>query len=71
MSKLKTLTEHNSQRHKFHASWQSIEPIPNGIACPGCGKELVDITPNITLTSNPPQKNTKCLNCGYVGYRIA
>lgn len=43
----------------------------NGIACPKCGKELVDSCPSITLTSNPPKKHVRCPECKYNGYRIA
>jgi C4-type Zn-finger protein len=49
------------------------KPIPNGIACPKCGEELLDTQPNVTLTSMPPQKNVGCSSekCDYTGYRIA
>ncbi len=46
-------------------------PHPNGIACPECGKELWDTSPDLTLTSHPPQKNVHCPECRYAGYRIA
>ena len=42
----------------------------NGIACPTCGKEMVDSDPYVTLTSDPPQKAIACEGCGYRGYRI-
>lgn len=40
----------------------------NGIACPNCGEELVDVDDTI-LCSTPPQKNTACQSCNYIGYR--
>ena len=46
-------------------------PVPNGIACPKCGFELMDTHPNQILTSHPPQKTIGCVNieCGYTGMR--
>ena len=65
MNKLKTLEEHNTEALK-----PKVEPkYNNGIACPNCGKELIDSNPYLILTSNPPQTATKCLNCGYQGSR--
>jgi hypothetical protein len=48
-------------------------PVPNGIACPKCGEELLDTQPNVTLASMPPKKNVGCSSekCDYIGYRIA
>ena len=65
---MKTLDQFNEERRKTY----KIDnfPVKNGIACPLCGKELYDTHPNMTLASNPPQKNVHC-NCGYKGYRIA
>ena len=70
--KLKSLEEHNTTTANSHW-WQfnSIEPRPNGIACPHCAEELVDSNPMITFTSFPPKKNVNCSKCDYVGYRIA
>lgn len=69
---MKTLTEHNQEMHEAHhkAVEEYGKPKLNGIACPECGAELMDSTPHITLTSNPPQKNVKCSVCDYVGYRV-
>lgn len=67
--KLITLEENNNRSFSTNISWGT--PQLNGIACPKCGCELYDTNPNITLTSNPPQKNTHCSNekCDYKGYR--
>lgn len=69
---LKTLGEHNAARRKqAEAAERLRQPHANGIACPGCGKELWDSSPSMLLTSNPPQKNVHCPACGYSGYRLA
>lgn len=68
---MKTLNEHNSERRSSHMSMNSNEPRPNGIACPECGKELLDSNPYSTLASWPPQKDVKCSECDYTGYRVA
>lgn len=65
---LKDLDEFNVQRRRMYTN---NPPQPNGIACPKCGKELIDSNPKVTLTSNPPQKNVDCPWCGYRGHRIA
>jgi len=65
---MQTLDEFNKQRMKFYQSNNISNK--NGIACPKCGEEMFDSSPNVTLTSNPPQKNVAC-KCGYRGYRIA
>jgi C4-type Zn-finger protein len=71
--KLKSLAEHNTISSTFHWSMLNQKPVPNGIACPKCGEELLDTQPYMTLTSMPPQKNVGCSSeeCDYTGYRIA
>lgn len=71
MKNLKTLDEHNSSARIRQMAAMTNGPRPNGIACPKCGEELLDTTPNITLTSMPAQKNVNCSKCDYVGYRVA
>ena len=58
--KLISLDQHNSTNSTFHWGMMNPKPIPNGIACPKCGEELLDTQPNVTLTSMPPQKNVGC-----------
>jgi uncharacterized protein with PIN domain len=75
-NRLKTLEEHNNRKIYELGSVGSIfnlSPVKNGIACPNCGEELVDVNPNEVLTSNPPKKFIKCQNekCSYAGYRLA
>ena len=66
--KMKSLDEFNEERRKLYSIGD--DPIPNGIACPKCGAELLDSRPNVSLTSYPPQKNIHCSKCDYRGYRI-
>lgn len=69
---MKTLEQHNAERRRVHdSSLDFMVPRKNGIACSECGEELYDSHPNLTLTSNPPQKNVHCPKCGFSGYRIA
>ena len=71
--RLKNLSEHNATNWTFHRGLLEQSPVLNGIACPKCGKELLDTHPNQILTSMPPQKNVGCSSkkCDYTGYRIA
>jgi hypothetical protein len=72
MSQLKTLEQHNAERHQvIQAFAYNNDPRPNGIACPECGAELLDSEPMVTLTSDPPMKNVHCDKCYYRGYRLA
>lgn len=63
-----SLEEYNAARRANYSSL--VPPSKNGIACPKCGKELVDSEPHITLTSNPPQTRIACESCDYSGYRV-
>jgi C4-type Zn-finger protein len=71
--KLKSLHEHNNMSSTFHFGLMEQSPVPNGIACPKCGEELLDTHPNVTLASMPPKKNVGCSSdkCDYTGYRNA
>jgi DNA-directed RNA polymerase subunit RPC12/RpoP len=68
---MKSLDEFNAERGRHWKFLNDPSPVPNGIACPECGKEMLDSNPMVTLTSNPPQKNIHCPECSYRGYRIA
>lgn len=70
--KLKSLEEHNNITSTFHRGFLPQTPVPNGIACPKCGEELLDSQPNVTLASMPPKKNVHCSNekCDFRDYRI-
>ncbi len=67
---MKTLDEHNKQAREWHIDLNSQRDMPNGIACPKCGGELVDVDRGRVLASNPPQYDVKCPACGYRGYRV-
>lgn len=72
--KLTSLEDHNNWQSSFsNMNLNSNEPVPNGIACPKCGNEMVDSEPMVILTSNPAQKNVACQDkdCGFTGYRVA
>ena len=69
MKKLKPLLEFNEEKMSEYSNYSKSKP--NGISCPLCGEELLDSNPGVTLMSNPPQKDVKCSNCSYIGYRIA
>jgi hypothetical protein len=69
MNKLVTLAVHNKQRYAITQPMRSNRP--NGIACPECGQELVDPTPDIMLMSCPAQLDIKCMSCNFTGYRLA
>ena len=56
---LKSIEEHNKSRFTF------LDRIGTGVACPNCGKELIESQPGVILTSYPPQKLVHCESCDY------
>lgn len=66
-----SLAAHNTALTELHTMLNSNAPRPNGIACPSCGAEMNDTSPNITLTSNPPQTHVGCPQCQFTGTRVA
>ena len=68
MSKgLISLGEHDRRRRE---AYEVAKSHRNGIACPECGKEMIDTDPYIVLPTDPPQKRIGC-ECGFSGYRLA
>lgn len=63
------IDQYNDELGKRYAMHE--QPRPNGIACPSCGDELWDTSPNTVLPSLPPKAAVHCPACGYKGYRIA
>ncbi|HEC72077.1 MAG: hypothetical protein ACTSW7_00850 [Candidatus Thorarchaeota archaeon] len=61
---------HNAHRRQMYQRRISNKPVLNGIACPKCGKEMMDSNPSISLSSNPPQKNIHCPKCNYKDFRV-
>lgn len=66
---LKSLNDFNNERLAVHDAENTVPLIKNGIACPSCGKELVDSNPNQMLLTDPPQKQIECGSCEYTGHR--
>jgi len=67
---LKSLAEHNTHMQNLQM-WDSIvQSRPNGIACPECGKELLDTNPNFALLTSPVQYRVHCSACDYMGTRF-
>jgi hypothetical protein len=66
---LQSLDDYNKDR--LDAFKLTEKPHPNGIACPKCGKELLDSNSSVCLTSWPPQYSTHCPACGYTGTRFS
>jgi len=63
--KLRTLEQHNARVAEAYRL--SGLPRKNGIACPSCGKELMDTSPAIVLPSAPPTRHIHCATCGFKG----
>lgn len=67
---LLTLDEHNAMvAEQYHDPLANL-PTRCGIACPSCGKELYDCTPNMIMPTSPPRKKVRC-HCGWNGSRLA
>lgn len=69
---LKTFEDHQKERRSQinHIEKFGPEFSYNGIACPDCGSELLDINPNVVAMSLPPQYRIECSRCSYKGYRL-
>lgn len=65
--KLISLEEHNNKA--YNSQPVGGPPQPNGIACPQCGDELLDISPGMVLPTQPPQTYVACGSCGFQGHR--
>lgn len=70
MTELTSLTQHNAKALERVFGNRPHFDIPNGIACPSCGKELVDDTHTIQIQTNPPQYKCHCPACGWMGARF-
>jgi uncharacterized protein with PIN domain len=72
MKHLISLADHNKSISEGVADPILNESRPNGIACPKCQAELLDVTPNLVLPDFPPlQKAVRCPKCGWYGQRLA
>lgn len=70
---METLQDFNARRRMewLTPEYSSGAPVPNGIACPKCGKPLHDSHPGEMLYSDPGQIRVACADCGYCGLRVA
>jgi hypothetical protein len=68
---MESLDDFNVRRRQQLAVRDALGPRPNGVACPQCGKELLDSDPNMRFSSSPPKMNVHCASCDYTGYRVA
>lgn len=62
--------EENNRAKMALRSGVSTKCKGNGIACPNCGKELVDTTPGFPLMSDPPRYPAHCPHCSWRGERL-
>lgn len=65
---LTPLEEHN--RRKQIPLMGTRPSMPNGIACPNCGKELMDSSPDYALLTHPIQYRVHCPHCDWSGTRF-
>jgi len=49
---------------------EEVRDRPNGIACPTCGKELVDGNPALVTLGSPPTTQVRCKFCWFTGSRV-
>lgn len=66
---LVTLQNFNAERIKLYA--EAALSKPNGIECPKCGNELMDVNPNDVFGTDPPTMEVACSTCDYRGKRVA
>lgn len=67
---LESLRDHNARVQRQWAWSTIVQSRPNGIACPECGKELMDTDPDRMLLTAPPQFRVHCTACEYSGTRF-
>ena len=71
MDDLISLSEHNAARKKHWNANKEELPEKNGIACPKCGTEMIDVDPiEVVESKGYPMKWTRCPNCGLRRKRI-
>lgn len=65
------LAAFNRVRDSHHFAARDGAAGKNGIACPDCGAELVDVDPSTIQLLYPPLTKVHCDNCGFSGHRTA
>ena len=71
-SGLVLLSVHNDERYAHWREPDSRKPVPNGIACPRCGNELLDKQPGLLVPGVPPRVDVRCEqdDCDWHGVRL-
>ncbi len=68
---LMSLDDWDALAHSHYAwSWR-MKDQPNGISCPACGSQLLDVNRSEILTTAPPKLRIRCSSCSWMGYRLA
>jgi|APSaa5957512535_1039671.scaffolds.fasta_scaffold56307_2 hypothetical protein len=66
---LKTLKDNDAEALERHAGLNGTGARLNGIECPMCQAELVDVNPMMALMSHPPRYQVGCSECNWTGTR--
>lgn len=66
---MKTVEEHNNERYRFYYEKKN-EKVRAGVACNVCGDEMILPEPDVTYTSNPPQKKVFCPKCKLMSFMV-
>lgn len=67
---MKSLERHNLRRYEEHLERESSrEDQPTGIACDGCGEELICPDPRLVV-GRPPKVWVQCSGCNFDGYLL-
>lgn len=67
---LKALHDFNADAWRRHRECQErMVDVPNGIACPKCGMQMMDTDRRLVLTTSPPQYNIHCPACKHQDFR--
>lgn len=66
-----SLKEHDERARALYDMFRTGNKRPNGIACPLCGRELIDCSPSCQYLVYPPKTDVECLFCKWKGERIA
>jgi len=68
MSELKSLDQHNKERYEAHKKNGSLKT--NGIACPKCRHEMVDVQTWYSPGRDLPEIEVECVVCHYRSHRL-
>lgn len=67
-----SLSEYNFERSSVNRGFDAscFKGVLNGISCPDCGEELVDVDQTKILCSHPPKLEVMCTFCGFKSFRL-